>query len=128
MMEELQKLGFREMVGIARADKTRYLYLSADCGLQDSGIVVDVFPGNPAMGGKVSVVVRGMYLRKDCVTVPLEHAGGIATSHDAKSALVEAFTRLSKDLDSAEYYVDISKTVHQIWTRKMLDAIKGLDD
>ena len=127
MMEELQKLGFREMVGIARADKTRYLYLSADCGLQDSGIVVDVFPGNPAMG-KVSVVVRGTYLRKDCVIVPFEHAGNIATSHNAKSALVEAFARLEKDLDSAEYYVDISKSIHQIWTRKMLDAIKGLDD
>lgn len=127
MMEELQKLGFREMVGIARTDRSRHVYLSAECDLQDSGIVVDVFPCNPAMG-KVSVVVRGEYLRKDCVIVPFEHAGIVTTSLSAKDALVEAFTRLSNDLDSAEYYVDISKSVHQIWTRKMLNAIKGLDD
>lgn len=127
MTKELLKLGFREMSGICIDRLNCNVYLSAECILQDSGIAVDVFSDNPAKG-KVSVVVRGTYLRKDCVKVPLEHAGGIATSHDAKSALVEAFTRLSKDLDSAEYYVDISKTVHQIWTRKMLDAIKGLDD
>lgn len=128
MMKELLKLGFREMVGIACTDKARYVYLSAECGLQDSGIVVDVFPGNPAIGGKVSVVVRGMYLRKDCVTVPFEHAGIVTTSLSAKDALVEAFTRLEEDLDSAEYYVDITKSIHQMWTRKMLNAIKGLDD
>lgn len=126
-MKELLKLGFREMVGIACTDRSRYVYLSTECILQDSGVVIDVFFDIPA-DGKVSVVARGTYLRKDCVVVPLEHAGDIATSHDAKTALVEAFTRLSKDLDSAEYYVDISKSVHQIWTRKMLDAIKGLDD
>lgn len=127
MTKELLKLGFRKMSGICIDRLNCNVYLSAECILQDSGIAVDVFSDNPAKG-KVSVVVRCTYLRKDCVVVPLEHAGDIATSHDAKTALVEAFTRLSKDLDSAEYYVDISKSVHQIWTRKMLDAIKGLDD
>lgn len=127
MIKELLKLGFREMVGIACTDRSRHVYLSAECGLQDSGIVVDVFPGNPAEG-KVSVVVRGTYYRKDCVIVPFELAGIVVTSVSAKDALEKAFVRLMEDLDSAEYYVDISKTVHQIWTRKMLNAIKGLDD
>lgn len=127
MMKELLKLGFREMVGISCVDRSRYVYLSTQCDLQDSGIVIDVFFDNPA-DGKVSVVVRGTYLRKDCVIVPFEHAGIAAISLSAKDALEKAFIRLEKDLDSAGYYVDISKSIHQIWTRKMLDAIKGLDD
>lgn len=127
MMEELLKLGFREIVGISSPDRSRYVYLSTQCELQDSAIVVDVFPGNPPKG-KASVMVRGTYLRKDRMIVPFEHAGIVDTSLSAKDALGKAFIRLEEDLDSAEYYVDISKSIHQIWTRKMLDAIKGLDD
>lgn len=127
MMKELLKLGFREMVGIACVDRSRYVYLSTQCDLQDSGIVIDVFFDNPA-DGKVSVVARGTYLRKDCVKVPFEHAGIVVTSVSAKDALEKAFVRLEEDLYSAEYYVDINKSIHQVWTRKMLDAIKGLDD
>lgn len=127
MMKELLKLGFRKMSGICIDRLSCNVYLSAECILQDSGIAVDVFSDNPAKG-KVSVVVRGTYLRKDCVKVPFEHTGNIATSYNAKSALEEAFACLGKDLGNAEYYVDITKSIHQMWTRKMLDAIKGLDD
>ena len=127
MMEELQKLGFREIVGIARPERSRYVYLSAQCELQDSAVVVDVFPGNPP-NGKTSVMARGTYLRKDRMIVSFEHAGIVDTSLSAKDALEKTFARLEEDLGSADYYVDISKSIHQIWTRKMLDAIKGLED
>lgn len=128
MTNELLKLGFRKMVDIRCIDKlSRDVYLSAECGLQDSGIVVNIFFDNPAKR-KISVVVRSMYLRKDCVTVPLEHAGIAVTSLSTKDALEKAFGLLKEDLERAEYYVDITKSIHQMWTRKMLDAIKGLDD
>ena len=127
MMKELQKLGFREIVGIARPERSRYVYLSARCELQDSAVVVDVFPGNPPHG-KTSVMARGTYLRKDCMIVSFEHAGIVDTSLSAKDALEKTFVRLEEDLGSADYYVDISKSIHQIWARKMLDAIKGLDN
>lgn len=127
MMEELQKLGFREIVGIPRPERARYVYLSAQCELQDSAVVVDVFPGNPPKG-KTSVMARGTYLRKDRMIVSFEHAGIVDTSLSVKDALQKTFARLEEDLESADYYVDISKSMHQMWTRKMLDAIKGLDD
>ena len=60
--------------------------------------------------------------------VSFECAGIVDTSLSAKDALEKTFARLEEELESADYYVDISKSIHQIWTRKMLDAIKGLDD
>lgn len=127
MMEELLKLGFREIVGIPRPERSRYVYLSAQCELKDSAVVVDVFPSKTPKG-KTSVMARGTYLRKDRMIVCFECAGIVDTSFSAKDALEKTFARLEEELENADYYVDISKSIHQIWTRKMLDAIKGLDD
>ena len=127
MMEELLKLGFREIVGIPRPERSRYVYLSAQCELEDSAVVVDVFPSK-TQKGKTAVMARGTYLRKDRMIVSFECAGIVDTSFSAKDALEKTFARLEEELENADYYVDISKSIHQIWTRKMLDAIKGLDD
>lgn len=127
MMEELQKLGFREIVGIPRPERSRYVYLSAQCELKDSAVVVDVFPSKTPKG-KTAVMARGTYLRKDRMIVSFECAGIVDISLSAKDALEKTFARLEEELENADYYVDISKSIHQIWTRKMLDATKGLDD
>lgn len=127
MMEELLKLGFREIVGIPRPERSRYVYLEAQCELKDSAVVVDVFP-RKTQKGKTAVMARGTYLRKDRMIVSFECAGIVDISFSAKDALEKTFARLEEELENADYYVDISKSIHQIWTRKMLDAIKGLDD